>query len=99
MHSEDECIMTDRMENVEQGVQQANEKLDKVTDLLVSYAHVDEKLKYINKAVNDHEERLRIVEKYHASKKWLSENKERLFWILVTGVVSGFVWYIRTEIG
>lgn len=70
-------------------------KLDTLIELQVTNARIEEQVASVFRIVNDHEERLRIVEKSSDQNTWLSARSERLFWIIVAAAVGGIGYIIR----
>ena len=80
-------------------------KLDKLTDIVASIARVEEKMVANNRRVENLEHRVEVTEKeVDELKETVRDNQgvakfaDKLFWIIVGGIVSFSVWVVRTGI-
>lgn len=65
-------------------------KIEKVDDLLISLAVIEEKLSNVQNDINSLKNKLEIVEKKVDSNEQVVNVISRLFWILVIAIVGGF---------
>jgi hypothetical protein len=80
-------------------------KLDKLTDIVASIARVEEKMVANNRRVENLEQRVDIAENdiddlgtTVRDNQGVAKFADKLFWIIVGGVVSFSVWVVRTGI-
>jgi predicted RNase H-like nuclease (RuvC/YqgF family) len=80
-------------------------KLDKLTDIVASIARVEEKMVANNRRVENLEHRVEVTEEeVDELKETVRDNQgvakfaDKLFWIVVGGIVSFSVWVVRTGI-
>lgn len=80
-------------------------KLDKLTDIVASIARVEEKMASNNRRVEHLEHRVEVTEEEVDEIKDIVRNNQgvakfadKLFWIVVGGIVSFSVWVVRTGI-
>jgi predicted RNase H-like nuclease (RuvC/YqgF family) len=80
-------------------------KLDKLTDIVASIARVEEKMVANNRRVENLEHRVEVTEEeVDELKETVRDNQgvakfaDKLFWIIVGGIVSFSVWVVRTGI-
>ena len=80
-------------------------KLDKLTDIVASIARVEEKMVANNRRVENLEHRVEVTEEeVDELKETVRDNQgvakfaDKLFWIIVGGIVIFSVWVVRTGI-
>ncbi len=80
-------------------------KLDKLTDIVASIARVEEKMVANNRRVENLEQRVDIAESdiddlgaTVRDNQGVAKFADKLFWIVVGGIVSFSVWVVRTGI-
>ena len=80
-------------------------KLDKLTDIVASIARVEEKMVANTRRVENLEHRVEATEEeVDELKETVRDNQgvakfaDKLFWIVVGGIVSFSVWVVRTGI-
>jgi predicted RNase H-like nuclease (RuvC/YqgF family) len=78
-------------------------KLDKLTDIVASIARVEEKMVANNRRVENLEHRVEVTEEeVDELKETVRDNQgvakfaDKLFWIIVGGIVSFSVWVMKT---
>ncbi len=80
-------------------------KLDKLTDIVASIARVEEKMVANNRRVENLEQRVDTTEqdiddlsKDVRGNQGVAKLADKLFWIVVGGIVSVSVWVVRSGI-
>ena len=78
-------------------------KLDKLTDIVASIARVEEKMVANNRRVENLEHRVEVTEEEVDELKetvrgnaGVAKFADKLFWIIVGGIVSFSVWVMKT---
>lgn len=68
------------MGEIKGSVDQVHDKLGQITDILVSNARTEEKLKVLKERVEDHEVRIKTAEDFISHNAWMLKWGERLAW-------------------
>lgn len=71
------------MGEIKGSVDQVHDKLGQITDILVSNARTEEKLKVLKEKVEGHETRIKATEDFVSRNSWLLKWGERLMWAAV----------------
>lgn len=88
--SEHSCTQTSRIESIEVSVATVHEKLDRITDILISNARTEEQLKAVKEKVAAQEKAIGELMAYKNESKPYMKAAERLLWLLVLGGVAYF---------
>jgi len=91
--------MTDQ---IDRRLSSIEEKLGNVEKALVTLARIEERLsshvdgmQRLGKRIDDHEDRIRVIERESVGNSYFTRNTERVFWILFTAAINATIWYLK----
>ncbi len=89
------CVQTERINDLESGMKgiweeqkKTNKQLEQITNLLIQYARVDEKLKDISNKATDHESRLRVLEQSDQRQGTELKTLIKWGWVIASSVIG-----------
>lgn len=92
------CHAGDRFEKIEDILQRQDLKLDKIADLLIQNAHLEEKMAVVRVAIDDHETRIRCLETDTFRNTFITGFGAKLWWLGAGGGLSALAWVLLEKL-